>query len=320
IAPAPVGPAPTAAPANPYAPGAPANAPTNAPTASQAAAVGWAIPLFNKQVDSFADLPEYQELTADAARAAGVPEAPGNVWLLQPGQQPCKATLGPYYAMQVDAPTKNLSYGVKLLGCPPPARTSDDSDVAAAVVSEQPPTECQLVRPQPVAVRVGQEDAQGHWARPTTQTPIPPGLAAALPAHDCKSPDCEMLWAILQVTVDNKPVAWTGAVNWLAIPPGAAPDTQCSWKAEVLEGTFIADDAGRATRLAEGQDPPLGLGGVLADRGGPRVLLTGSTGVYSTYDLVAGAAKLARHLVWLILPAEEYTVDARLGPSCEDKH
>jgi hypothetical protein len=298
-----------------------APAPSTTPTTptTPAAAVGWALPLFNRQVDTFDGVPEYQELTVEAAHALGVPEAPSNVWLIEPGLAPCKANVGTYYAMQVDTPTKNLSYGVKLLGCAPPPRENEDNDIAAAVSSEQAPTECQLIRPQPISVRIGSEDAQGHWSRPTTQTAIPPSLAAVLPSHDCHAPDCEMLWAVLQVAIGNKPIAWAGAVNWLTIPANAAPDTQCSWKDEVFEGMFIADAAGNATKLTEGQDPPLGLGGVLIDRGGPRVLLTGSTGVYSTYDLSTGAAKLARHLVWLLLPSEEYTVDARLGPACEDK-
>lgn len=311
VAPTPATPTPSTSPA----------APSPAPASSNAGgAAGWALPLFNRQVDSFDGVPDYQELTADAAHALGVPAAPTNVWLIQPGVAPCKATVGPFYAMQVDAPTKNLSYGVKLLGCAPPPRENEDNDIAAAVSSEQPPSECQLLRPQPVAVRVGQEDQQGHWSRPTTQTALPSALTSVIPPHECKAPDCETLWAVLQVAVDKQPIAWAAAVNWLTIPANATPDTQCAWKDEVFEGLFVADSAGNATKLTDGQDPPLGLGGVLVDHGGPRILLTGSTGVYSTYDLVAGTAKLARHLVWLLLPSDEYTVDAHLGPACEDKH
>ena len=319
--------APDPAPVSPYAgptsaaPGPNSTSPSAAAAATPAptaAAAGWALPLFNRQVASFDGVPDYQELTAEAAHALGVPDAPANVWLLQPGVAPCKAQVGPFYAMQVDAPTKNLSYGVKLLGCAPPPHENEDNDIAAAVVSEQAPNECQLIRPQPVSVRVGQEDAQGHWSRPTAQGQLPDSLAPVIPSHACNSPDCETLWAVLQVSVDKQPIAWAAAVNWLTIPANAAPENQCSWKNEVFEGMFVADASGRPTKLVEGQDPPLGLGGALIDRGGPRVLVTGSTGVYSTYDLVAGGAKLARHLVWLLLPSEEYTVDSHLGPPCDD--
>jgi hypothetical protein len=58
------------------------------------------------------------------------------------------------------------------------------------------------------------------------------------------------------------------------------------------------------------------LTAVLADRTGTKVRLAEGAGESSTYDLAAGTAKLARHLVWLMLAAEAYAVDERIGPMC----
>jgi hypothetical protein len=174
------------------------------------------------------------------------------------------------------------------------------------------------VPPQPIAARLGEVDAQKHWQRPTKETPIPPVLAAAIPQRDCRPPGCEMLWSIAQVTVADRPVAWAGAVNWLTIPPGAAPASQCEWKAETFAGFFVAGPDGRVVKVTEGQDHSLLLTAVLADRGGPRHLLAEGAGEYAIYDLAAGA-KLARHVVWLMLAPEAYAVDERIGPVCDER-
>jgi hypothetical protein len=58
------------------------------------------------------------------------------------------------------------------------------------------------------------------------------------------------------------------------------------------------------------------LTAVLADQTGAKVLIAEGAGEYATYDLVDGAARLARHLVWLVLAPDAYVVDDHLGPSC----
>jgi hypothetical protein len=70
-----------------------------------------------------------------------------------------------------------------------------------------------------------------------------------------------------------------------------------------------------AVKLTEGQDHPLLLTAVLADRGGAKALVAEGPGEYTVYDLTAGA-RVARHLVWLRLPPEAYAIDERIGPSC----
>jgi hypothetical protein len=40
-------------------------------------------------------------------------------------------------------------------------------------------------------------------------------------------------------------------------------------------------------------------------------------GEYTIYDLTAGT-RVARHLVWLRLPPEAYTIASGSGPSCQD--
>ncbi len=277
---------------------------------------GWVLPLHDLKVDSVANQPEYATLDATTAGALGVPAAPANAWLMVPGQAPCKLTIGAFYGAAVDGPTPNMTYGVELGGCAaPPADQQEDAE-AIVLISEQSPGGCQIVPPQPVAARLGETDKQKQWQRPVKETPIPPALAAAIPARDCRAPGCETLWAIAQVVVGNQPVAWAGAVNWLTIPPGAAPASQCEWKAETFAGFFVAGADGKAVKVTEGQDHPLLLTAVLADQTGAKVLVAEGAGEYATYDLAGGAAKLARHLVWLVLPPEAYAVDDQLGPSC----
>ena len=275
----------------------------------------WVLPLHDQQVDTLAGVPEYAALDPGTAGARGVPPPPSHVWLTVPCQAPCRAAIGSYYAAAVDGPTPNVTYGVELDGCPAPPRDQQDDAEAFALVSEQAPTECQMLAPQPAAARVGETDAQNHWQRPTRQTPLPPAIAAIVPPHDCGAPGCETLWAFGQVEVAGRPVAWTGAVNWLTIPPGASPDSQCDWKADTFAGCFVANAAGGAVKLTEGQDHPLLLTAALADRGGAKALVAEGPGEYTIYDLTAGA-RVARHLVWLRLPPEAYPVDERIGPRC----
>jgi hypothetical protein len=278
---------------------------------------GWVLPLHDQQVDTLAGVPEYTVLDPGTASARGMPPPPPHVWLMVSGQAPCRAVIGSYYAAAVDGPTPNVTYGVELDGCPAPPRDQQDDAEAFALVSDQAPTGCQLLAPRPVAARVGETDAQNHWQRPTQQPPLPPAIAAVVPPHDCRAPGCEMLWAFGQVEVAGRPVAWAGAVNWLTIPPGASPDSQCDWKTDTFAGFFVVNADGGAVKLTEGQDHPLLLTAVLADGGGARALVAEGSGEYTIYDLTAGA-RVARHLVWLRLAPEAYAVDERIGPRCGD--
>ena len=274
---------------------------------------GWVLPLHDKVVDTVANLPEYAPLDPAAASAAGVPAPPQHLWLLA-GAQPCHATAGGYYAAAIDSPTPNMAYGIELSGCPAPPDPQNAS--AIVVVSDSPPTECQIVAPRSVAQRLGETDKQNHWQRPTKETPIPPAIASAIPTKACTAPDCEMLWSIAQVDVGGTPVAWAGAVNWLAIPPGASPDSQCDWKAETFSGFFVAGPGGTPLRITEAQDHPLALTAVLADKTGAKVLVAEGPGEYSAYDLGGGKATVGRHLVWLLPHPESYEAIDHLGPVC----
>lgn len=250
---------------------------------------GWVLPLAAQRVTSTDGRPDYAQIQGSEAVAQSVPPAPPAVWLMLPGQQPCRAAVGSYYAAVVESSVPNLTYGVELTGCAPPPREQQQDAEAIAIIAEQAPTDCQILTPQPIAERMGETDAQKQWQRPTKQTPLPPAFAAALPPHDCQAPGCETLWAIAQVQVGGKPVAWSGAVNWLTIPADATPASQCSWKADTFAGFFLAGPDGRATKVTEGQDHPLVLAAVLADRSGPRALIAEGAGEYTVYDLSASA-------------------------------
>jgi hypothetical protein len=281
--------------------------------AAPASHTGWVLPLHDQKVDALAGQPEYAPIDAGTANQRGVPPAPPDVWLMLPGQPMCHATIGSYYAAAVDGPTPNITYGVELAGCAAPPADQQDVAEAIALVAPAAPSECQMIAPQPIAARIGDTDAQNHWQRPAKETPLPPAIAAVVPPHDCRAPDCETLWAFGEVAVGGRPVAWAGSVNWLAIPPGAAPEAQCDWKADTFAGFFVPGSDGRATKVTDGQDHPLLLTGVLADRSGARAMVAEGPGEYTVYD---PAARVVRHLVWLQLAPDAYAIDERIGPSC----
>lgn len=279
---------------------------------------GWVLPLHDKVVDSVEGIPDYQAIDAAAASAAGVPAPPRTAWLLTPAG-PCKATIGGYYAAAVDGPPANLTYGVELTGCAAPPEQSDGSGIVLAYdagLADAAPADCKLVPPKPVAGRLGETDDKGAWSRPKKETPIPPAFGKAIPDRPCEPPGCEKLWSIAEVDVGGKPVAWAGAVNWLTIPPGDAPDKQCEWKAERFSGFFVAAPDGAPVKVTEAQDHPLVMTAVLADSGGAKVLIATAPGEYTTYDLGGGAARVGRHLVWIVQSPEAYTEVDQLGPAC----
>jgi len=280
---------------------------------------GWVLPLHDKVVPSIQGVPDYQTIDAATAAAAGVPAPPKVAWLLAPGG-PCKLTIGGYYAAAIDGPPANLAYGVELSGCAAPPDGSDGSAIVltydAGIADAGAPSDCKLVPPRPIAARLGQTDDKGTWSRPTKETPIPPVFTKVVPDRPCAAPGCEKLWSIAQVDVGGKPVAWAGAVNWVAIPPGDGPDKQCSWKVDRFSGFFVAGPDGAPVQVTEAQDHPLVLAAVLADAGGAKVMVATAPGEYTTYDLGGGAARVGRHLVWLAAPAEAYAEDDHLGPAC----
>lgn len=273
---------------------------------------GWVLPLHDVKVDSVEGQPSFAPIDAATATAAGVPAPPTTVWVLPPNAAMCKATIGNYYAAAIDEPA-NIAYGVELSGCPAP---QDPSGVAIVLVSEQPPSECKVIPPRPVAARLGEVDKQGQWSRPTKETPIPAALETTIPQKDCVAPDCEKLWSIAQADVDGKPVAWAAAVNWLKIPAGAPPATQCEWPVETFSGFFVAGADGTPVKVTEGQDHPLALTVVLADKQGPRVVLAEGPGEYTAYDLASGLATVGRHVVWLLDQPQAYGAVDRIGPEC----
>jgi hypothetical protein len=265
------------------------------------------------KVDPGAQVPEYQQLDEATASASGVPSGPtGPLWLVAGSGAPCAAKLGARYAAKIDGPPATLSYGIELDGCTAPADPQDASGVL--LVSKDAPTGCRFEAPHPVAARLGRMTEQKQWVAPAQATPIPAALTAAIPAHECTAPGCEQLWAIGQIDVDNQPVAWSGAVNWLTTGDAAAP---CTWKAERFSGFFIAGPDGKPVRVTEGQEHPLVLSAGLVDRSGAHVLLAEGPGEYATYDLVPGKATLGHHVTWMLAPADAWDMVDHLGPLCE---
>jgi hypothetical protein len=274
---------------------------------------GWAVALMAKPATG--DAPAYTSMDTQAAGAAGVPPAPtGTLWLTTAGAPPCQAKVVGYYAAKIDGPPASLSYGFELDGCPAPKNPEEAGGIV--LESKEAPTGCRFEVPQPIAGRLGEMNAQKQWQRPAKESPLPPPIEAALPQQECTPPACEKLWAFAEVKVDGKPVAWTGAVNWLSV---GAPADQCTWPAKRESGFWIPGAQGAALKVTEGQDHPLPLIAVLADGGGAKVALAEANGDYATYDLAPGKATLGRKVSWMIAPPEAWDAIDHLGPICEDE-
>ena len=274
---------------------------------------GWAVPLHAAPLQEGAQATDYATIDAAAASAAGVPAAPtGTLWLATASGAPCAAKVGNYYAAKIEGPPASMSYGFELEGCPAPKNPDEAGGIV--LVSEQAPTGCRFEVPQPIAVRLGEMNAQKQWQRPVKETPIPEPLARTLPQRQCTPPACEKLWAFAEVKQDGKPIAWTGAINWLQI--GAEPD-QCSWTAERESGFWIPAQDG-AVKVTEGQDHPLPLIAVLADGTGAMVALAEANGAYATYDLAPERATLGHRFVWMLAPPAAWEAVDHLGPICDE--
>ena len=273
---------------------------------------GWVLPLHDRTVDTLEGVADYATIDAAAARAAAVPEPPANLWLMLPNQAPCKVTFGSFYAAAIDAPTKNIAYGIELSGCAAPANTAPETAVALA--SAEPPGQCSIVAPKLAGARVGDMSQDGKWTAPAKASPMPPAIEAQVPARECTAPACEKLYSIGQVELAaGKPIAWAALVNWLAV---GDPAQQCAWKAETWSGFFVAGPDGAPVKVTDGQEHPLPLFGVLADQGGAKVVLAVGPGEYTAYDYAAGAVTVGRHLVWLRPHPDSDEVILQLGPDC----
>ncbi|HTR49753.1 MAG TPA: hypothetical protein VMJ10_03535 [Kofleriaceae bacterium] len=274
--------------------------------------VGWVLPLHAMAVEPTAQVAEWAPLDATTAGVSGVPPPPqGPLWLVTANAPPCPAKAGGYYAAKLPGPPANVSYGVELTGCPPPSDPQESSGLVLATTDA--PTGCAFEQPRPVSARLGDVDAQKQWHRPTKETPIPPALAGLVPVHDCKPPTCETLWAFGEVDSGDRPVAWSGAVNWVQVVDPAQP---CSWQVERWSGVFVPDATGHAVKLDTGEHT-LALSAALIDRGGPKALLAEGPGAYATFDLAAGPAKLAHAVTWMLAPNEAWEAVDRLAPPCE---
>lgn len=272
---------------------------------------GWVVPLHVKPLEQ--DVPEYATIDAATASAAGVPAPPaGTPWLATAGAPPCPAKVGSFYAAKIEGTPASVSYGVELDGCPAPKNPEEAGGIV--LVSEQAPTGCRFEVPQPIAGRLGDTDAQKKWQRPTKESPLPRSLVDVLPQKACAAPACETLWAFAEVKIDNQPVAWTGAINWLQI--GDEPDP-CAWQAERESGFWLATPSG-PSKVTEGQDHALPLVAVLADGGGAKVALAEANGTYVTYDLAPGRAALGHRIVWMLAPPQAWEAVDHLGPICDE--
>ena len=272
---------------------------------------GWTLPLHAAPLQG--DAPDYASIDAAAASAAGVPAAPtGTLWLATAGGQPCQVKVGGFYAAKIEGPPASVSYGVELDGCPAPKNPDEAGGIL--LVANESPTGCRFEIPQPIAGRLGEMDKTKKWQPPTKESPLPKPLVDVLPQKQCTAPACETLWAFAQVTIDGKPVAWTGAINWLQI--GNEPD-QCAWQAERVSGFWIPTGSS-ATKVTEGQEHSLPLIAVLADGGGAKVALAEGNGQYVTYDLSPDRATLGHRVEWMLAPPQAWDAIDHLGPICDE--
>jgi hypothetical protein len=273
---------------------------------------GWVVPLHSMKVEAGAVVPDYAPIDEATASASGVPGPPtGTLWLATASGSPCRGTVGRYYAAKIEGPPASISYGFELDGCAAPSNAEEAGGIV--LVSEQAPTGCRFEAPQPAAARVGTMDATKHWQRPASETPIPPALAALVPPKSCAAPACEMLWAFGEVRLGERTVAWTGAVNWLAV---GDPEKPCEWTAERFSGFFVPGPTG-AVKVTQGQDHSLVLSAALVDGQGAKVLLAEGPGAYATYDVATGTPALGRSVTWMIAPPDAWEAIDHIGPVCD---
>ena len=145
---------------------------------------------------------------------------------------------------------------------------------------------------------------------------MPPQFTALVPARACAAPDCEQLWSVGRVDVAGKPVAWSGAVNWIQIPPGSTPSAQCTWNVDTFSALYVEGPAGKGVVKLEDAGQPLVLTVVLADAKGAKVLIADGVGEYATWDYGDGLPTLGRHVTWFLDDAAAYGAADHLGPSC----
>jgi hypothetical protein len=269
---------------------------------------GWVMPL-HAPAASGSDVADYATIADADATQAGVPATPaGNLWLVTGGAAPCLVKPASHYMANIE---NHVSYGLELDGCPAPA--DPENATGLVLVSQDTPSSCQFQSPQPVASRLGEMIGPKAWQKPDKETPIPPELAPLVPAHACTSPGCEPLWAVAEVKVADKPVAWAVAANWLAV---GDPTNACDWKAERFSGVFVPGEGGAPVKLSDGMAHPLALSAVLVDHAGARVLLAEGPGEYATYDLSPAGAKLGQQITWMVAPDEDWAAIDHLGPLC----
>jgi|HubBroStandDraft_6_1064221.scaffolds.fasta_scaffold11741_3 hypothetical protein len=273
---------------------------------------GWVMPLQAPAPDSLAsgaDIADYKALDDATAKSFGAPDVPaGNLWLVSGNVSPCLIKPGNRYIANIE---NHVAFGVELDGCPAPP---DPEATGLVLVSQDTPSSCQFQAPQSVAARLGDMTGPKTWQKPEKDAPIPPELAALVPAHDCTAPGCEKLWAVGEIKVADKPVAWAAAVNWLAIGDPAAV---CDWKAERWSGFFVPGADGAPMQVTEGVTHPLALSSVLVDHSGARVLLAEGPGEYATYDLSPAGAKLGHLVTWMTASDDDWASIDHLGPLCE---
>jgi hypothetical protein len=281
-------------------------------TQEQGKRSGWVMPLYAPPAGQGpgSDVADYTVIDDATAKAAGVPDLPsGKLWLVLNGTQPpCALAPGHHYVANIDG---HEAYGLEIDGCAAPPDPQDATGLV--LISDEPPSGCTFQAPQPIAGRVGEMTGPKQWQRPQKETPIPPELASLVPQHACTAPGCETLWTVGEVRVQDKPVAWAVAVNWLTVGDPAAP---CDWKAERWSGFFVPGEGGAPVKVTESLTHPLALSSVLVDRAGARVLLAEGPGEYATYDLSPAGPKLGMHVTWMAASDEDWASIDNLGPIC----
>jgi hypothetical protein len=273
---------------------------------------GWVMPLHAMAVDPSAQVADWAPLDATAASVSGVPAPPqAPMWLMTPNAPPCQVKIGNYYAAKLPGPPANVSYGVELDGCPAPLDAQESGGIV--LVAAQAPGGCTFQAPHPGAARLGELDTQKRWQRPARESPIPGALAGLVPAHDCDAPGCERLWAIGEIDIGDRPLAWSAAVNWVTI---REPTDPCTWQVDRWSGIFAAGGNAKPIKLDSGEHP-LVLSAALVDRTGVKVLLAEGPGTFATYDFVGDAGRPAHAITWMLAPTEAWDAVDRLAPVCE---
>jgi len=212
---------------------------------------------------------EPNPITPEIARSLGASGEDTPVFLYEkPGDTPCAAKLGGYFALvRSQAPLVWVEIARKLEGCKAPAGPKAEAPLMA-VRSKSPLKGCKYQKSAPLASATAVWDEKASPAKLVKiekKGAIPADIEALIPKKECKEPECSRLFALSGVEPEKGPSVYDLRVTW-ATPGKKEIDMYCGVKNEGLHVMIVRPFKGSPPRSypVEGDAPE----GILADARG----------------------------------------------------